>query len=73
MFYCSIDDKWSCSARLICFFLFKAEDGIRDLVRSRGIGDVYKRQPKYLPFLLLALLLLLIEQVLKYSYFKSIF
>ena len=22
----------------------KAEDGIRDLVRSRGLGDVYKRQ-----------------------------
>ena len=27
------------------FFLFQAEDGIRDLVRSRGLGDVYKRQP----------------------------
>ena len=27
----------------ICF-LFQAEDGIRDLVRSRGLGDVYKRQ-----------------------------
>ena len=26
----------------ICFF--QAEDGIRDLVRSRGLGDVYKRQ-----------------------------
>ena len=26
------------------FFFFKAEDGIRDLVRSRGLGDVYKRQ-----------------------------
>ena len=25
-----------------CFF--QAEDGIRDLVRSRGLGDVYKRQ-----------------------------
>mgnify|MGYP002682281751 CR=1 FL=1 len=24
---------------------FQAEDGIRDLVRSRGLGDVYKRQP----------------------------
>ena len=23
----------------------QAEDGIRDLVRSRGLGDVYKRQP----------------------------
>ena len=28
---------------LWCFF-FQAEDGIRDLVRSRGLGDVYKRQ-----------------------------
>ena len=28
------------------FFFFQAEDGIRDLVRSRGLGDVYKRQFK---------------------------
>ena len=30
-------------------FFFQAEDGIRDLVRSRGLGDVYKRQgqPSY--------------------------
>ena len=28
---------------LTCLF-FQAEDGIRDLVRSRGLGDVYKRQ-----------------------------
>ena len=28
---------------MFCFF-FQAEDGIRDLVRSRGLGDVYKRQ-----------------------------
>ena len=26
------------------WFFFQAEDGIRDLVRSRGLGDVYKRQ-----------------------------
>ena len=26
------------------FFFFQAEDGIRYLVRSRGLGDVYKRQ-----------------------------
>ena len=26
------------------YFCFQAEDGIRDLVRSRGLGDVYKRQ-----------------------------
>ena len=29
---------------LWCVFFFQAEDGIRDLVRSRGLGDVYKRQ-----------------------------
>ena len=29
--------------RCVVFF-FQAEDGIRDLVRSRGLGDVYKRQ-----------------------------
>ena len=28
----------------IVFFFFQARDGIRDLVRSRGLGDVYKRQ-----------------------------
>ena len=26
------------------WFFFQAEDGIRYLVRSRGLGDVYKRQ-----------------------------
>ena len=31
-------------AVLLLFFFFQAEDGIRDLVRSRGLGDVYKRQ-----------------------------
>ena len=31
---------WCCGI----FFFFQAEDGIRDLVRSRGLGDVYKRQ-----------------------------
>ncbi len=29
---------------LAVVFFFQAEDGIRDLVRSRGLGDVYKRQ-----------------------------
>ena len=28
----------------VSVFFFQAEDGIRDLVRSRGLGDVYKRQ-----------------------------
>ena len=29
---------------MFILFFFQAEDGIRDLVRSRGLGDVYKRQ-----------------------------
>ena len=33
------------------FFFFPAEDGIRDLVRSRGLGDVYKRQDQSKTFL----------------------
>ena len=39
-----------------CFFFFQAEDGIRDLVRSRGLGDVYKRQAYAVALLLFALL-----------------
>ena len=35
-----------------CFF-FQAEDGIRDLVRSRGLGDVYKRQAREQAFFFL--------------------
>ena len=31
-------------SELCQLFFFQAEDGIRDLVRSRGLGDVYKRQ-----------------------------
>ena len=40
-YVCGLIDKrlYSC-----LFFFFQAEDGIRDLVRSRGLGDVYKRQ-----------------------------
>ena len=43
-FFCFI-----CFFFFYCFFVvvvffFQAEDGIRDLVRSRGLGDVYKRQ-----------------------------
>ena len=29
---------------VLVLVFFQAEDGIRDLVRSRGLGDVYKRQ-----------------------------
>ena len=32
-------------------FFFQAEDGIRDLVRSRGLGDVYKRQIMWSPII----------------------
>ena len=35
----------------VFFFVFQAEDGIRDLVRSRGLGDVYKRQEPESPTL----------------------
>ena len=35
---------------MITGFFFQAEDGIRDLVRSRGLGDVYKRQDVVDPF-----------------------
>ena len=47
--WCSLIDVELCVALCICstvvvFFFFQAEDGIRDLVRSRGLGDVYKRQ-----------------------------
>ncbi len=31
------------SCEFVSFF-FQAEDGIRDTDRSRGLGDVYKRQ-----------------------------
>ena len=35
-----------CLLSIVVFFFFQAEDGIRDLVRSRGLGDVYKRRGK---------------------------
>ena len=46
---CSVCLNVSCVVQLklsvyVSFFFFQAEDGIRDLVRSRGLGDVYKRQ-----------------------------
>eukprot|EP00831_Metopus_contortus_P078665 TRINITY_DN7657_c0_g4_i1.p2 TRINITY_DN7657_c0_g4~~TRINITY_DN7657_c0_g4_i1.p2 ORF type:complete len:177 (-),score=34.40 TRINITY_DN7657_c0_g4_i1:408-938(-) len=31
------------------YFFFQAEDGIRDVERSRGLGDVYKRQVHPIP------------------------
>ena len=38
---------------IVTVFL-QAEDGIRDLVRSRGLGDVYKRQIEGMPETLIA-------------------
>ena len=41
---CCVVDLEECWCHRLCFFFCQAEDGIRDLVRSRGLGDVYKRQ-----------------------------
>eukprot|EP00831_Metopus_contortus_P047492 TRINITY_DN38341_c0_g1_i1.p1 TRINITY_DN38341_c0_g1~~TRINITY_DN38341_c0_g1_i1.p1 ORF type:complete len:155 (-),score=22.42 TRINITY_DN38341_c0_g1_i1:175-639(-) len=48
---CALSHGIYCFFLLWCFFFFfQAEDGIRDVERSRGLGDVYKRQVKqYLP------------------------
>ena len=37
-----------CILKIVGFF-FQAEDGIRDFCLSRGLGDVYKRQPMIKP------------------------
>ena len=53
--YCSVAMSYRAIGLSLCvfffvcvcvcvLFFFQAEDGIRDLVRSRGLGDVYKRQ-----------------------------
>ena len=36
-----------CCVCVCVVVFFQAEDGIRDLVRSRGLGDVYKRQRRF--------------------------
>ena len=41
---CLYDVCCVCVVCVCLLFFFQAEDGIRDLVRSRGLGDVYKRQ-----------------------------
>ena len=63
------DVFWSCGwvvvsvfmvrVGVLCVFFFQAEDGIRDLVRSRGLGDVYKRQSAPGRLLLSAMVVLL--------------
>ena len=42
----SVDEmyQWYVCHKSVVIFFVQAEDGIRDLVRSRGLGDVYKRQ-----------------------------
>ena len=40
----AVGDQQALVAAVFYFVFFQAEDGIRDLVRSRGLGDVYKRQ-----------------------------
>ena len=41
-----------CCVYIFLMFFFQAEDGIRDLVRSRGLGDVYKRQDNTFVFVI---------------------
>eukprot|EP00831_Metopus_contortus_P006236 TRINITY_DN12359_c0_g1_i1.p2 TRINITY_DN12359_c0_g1~~TRINITY_DN12359_c0_g1_i1.p2 ORF type:complete len:115 (+),score=8.98 TRINITY_DN12359_c0_g1_i1:114-458(+) len=50
-------DYWGkCASSYEQDFFFQAEDGIRDVERSRGLGDVYKRQshdgliPAHVPY-----------------------
>ena len=42
--YCCRDAVSGVTVLYLYIFFFQAEDGIRYLVRSRGLGDVYKRQ-----------------------------
>ena len=53
---------------VLCFF--QAEDGIRDLVRSRGLGDVYKRQllVKFMIFLVIRLSKLIYLMIEEYIF-----
>ena len=41
---CIYDIAINVLRNFLFIFFFQAEDGIRYLVRSRGLGDVYKRQ-----------------------------
>ncbi|MCD8653760.1 hypothetical protein LUB14_16335, partial [Klebsiella pneumoniae] len=38
------DVKKSRRLEIVLFFFFQTKNGIRDQPRSRGLGDVYKRQ-----------------------------
>ena len=48
-------------------FFFQAEDGIRDVERSRGLGDVYKRQFQKGPYMLGRKSVEFLERVLIYE------
>ena len=39
-----INNGFNVLSKCHSYFFFQAEDGIRDVERSRGLGDVYKRQ-----------------------------
>ncbi len=41
---CKQKTEYEAENGLVGFYFFQAEDSIRDLVRSRGLGDVYERQ-----------------------------
>ena len=60
--YVAQGDLICCESFIMFMFFFQAEDGIRDLVRSRGLGDVYKRQTfmRYSYYLLITGFLLFI-------------
>ncbi len=38
------ESRMTLAPYVLLFFFFQAEDGIRDQPRSRGLGEVYKRQ-----------------------------
>ena len=46
-------------------FFFQAEDGIRDLERSRGLGDVYKGQVGILLIIVAVTLIILSKYIQK--------
>ncbi len=59
---------YSCFSLFFCFFFFQAEDGIRDLVRSRGLGDVYKRQALMMKFAEMSAKYFPSREIIEYSY-----
>ena len=66
-------DSYVCKVIDCLVFFFQAEDGIRDLVRSRGLGDVYKRQGlgKQGPKSLFGCLVRQVTNIQFYDHFRS--